>query len=272
MNPAVLILLIIMAAVVVWLLWGCFAARPRPPRWYGGAADPAEARVATRITELAAHAEDPGPTAEAAAHRSVIDAEKARLRAAEGGRVRLRGAVVDGALRIDALQAILLAPRSPGEHAKATRVLLHFFPLHVAAPVLKRGLLALGPDFLPMARRGFDACRMSEEVARVAAAAGPADEGWMLGALPFADPASQRALGQALARVGGRRSLEAMRLLASEGQAPAWVDEVRAALRARLAEAGGGLSVSVPSGAEGGLSPTSGGGLSPTDDPGGGPA
>lgn len=267
MHPALIILAIVVALVLAWLLWGWADARPRPPRWHGGPTSPADARVATQITELAARAEGGEPSVEAEPRRTPLDAEKARLRAAEGGRVRLRGAVVGGELRAEALLAILIAPRSPGEHAKAARVLVHFFPLPVAVPILKRGLLAIGPGFLPMVRRGFDACRIAEQLGPVLAAVEPADEGWMLGALPFADRPSEEALGRALGRVGGRRSLEAMRLMVSEGQARPWVGEVRAALHERLAESGGGLSVSTPSGPEGGLSPTSTGGLSPTDDP-----
>lgn len=271
MHPALIILAIIVVLFLTWWFGGWTRARPRPPRWHGGPTSPADARVATQITELATRAEGGEPSEEAQPRRTPLDAEKARLRAAEGGRVRLRGAVVGGELRTEALLAILIAPRSPGEHAKAARVLVHFFPLPVAVPILRRGLLAVGPGFLPMVRRGFDACRMSAQLAPVLAAVEPADEGWMLGALPFADGPSQEALGRALGRVGGRRSLEAMRLMASEGQAPPWVDEVRAALHERLAESGGGLSVSTPRGPEGGLSPTSTGGLSPPDDPEDGP-
>jgi len=184
-----------------------------------------------------------------------VDARKRQARRMDGPRVRLAGAVVDGELSRAALETILIERQNIGEQAKAVRILLQFFPLPEAVPVLTRALQANDESFLHLARFAFGQCGMGQEIGAVMAAVSPADEPWLLGALLFADPFSQRSVSDALARVGGRRSLDALRAMARTARPTPWIRDATDTLRDRLrAEQAGGLAMAPAVEAEGGVS------------------
>lgn len=177
-------------------------------------------------------------------------------RAREGRRVRLAGAVYDGALQQAGLERIIIEGGHRGEQGKAIRVLMAFFTPAEAVPVLTRALARHGPGFADLARFQIRQAGQHASFRPALEAATLADEGWLLALLPFASAPTQRAIGEALAKVGTADTLAALRALPAHTRPPPWMRETIAALRARLAEQRGGrLTLASSSDAAGGLSP-----------------
>lgn len=198
-----------------------------------------------------------------------LDDAKSRLRASEGGRVRLRGAVVDGSLSKAGLARILLERDHAGEQAKAMRILLRFYPLPEAVPVIADAIARRGPDLVLPAQMSFAQCRTGRELDDALRGVGFDDEPWLLGTLLIADTLSRRRLCGLLAEVGGRRSYEALAAMSRGHRPTPWVLEATERLRARLDTGrGGGLALADPSGDEGGLSAADDGHLSALPSPG----
>lgn len=193
--------------------------------------------------------------------RSADDDEKSRLRASEGGRVRLRGAVVDGELSKAGLVGILIEGRNPGEQAKAIRVLYRFYGLPEAIEAVAGASARSGSHvLLGQARRWFGRGRVARDLDAALSAVTIDDEPWLLGALLVTDQPGRRRVCDALASVGGRRSLDALKAMASGGEP--MIRTAADALRRRLeAEQAGGLAMVRPSEAVGGLSAADGGQL-----------
>lgn len=197
---------------------------------------------------------------------SVLRHQKEELRKQEGAKVKLSGAVVKGKLSSEALNRIIVGCQlSPGEQAKAIRLMLRFFPPEVVGHTLSQALLRRGTSFVEMARVQFLRSPYEWELEQALEETGmqPADEAWILGYLPFVSEKMQKRLCKGLNKVGTEASLNALQGIYEhfeEHPNEAWINmkllqQTLQTIKKKLAGgASGGLSMATEASLEGSLS------------------